>query len=148
MRQECRGTIPVGETCENGWVSQRISFMNPNLFALVPMGFCYPGHSSGPKPSDLPPRSECAPKWHDLLLKEMPDIRLTLLFGQYAMKRYLSDRMKKNLTETVKSYKEYLPELLAMPHPSPRNGIWLKKNTWFEEEVLPELRGGISRAIQ
>ncbi len=122
-------------------------FYDPDIFALVPMGFCYPGHSAGAKPSDLPPRPECAPKWHDLLLEQMPEIQLTLLFGQYAQKRYLGDRMKDSLTETVQNYQEYLPDFLAMPHPSPRNGIWLKKNPWFEEEVLPELKQRIRKAV-
>ena len=122
-------------------------FYNPDLFALVPMGFCYPGHSTGPKPSDLPPRTECAPKWHDLLLAEMPSLKLTLLFGKYAQKRYLGDRMKPTLTETVKAYKEYLPNYLALPHPSPRNGIWMKKNPWFEEEVLSDLKRNVHSIV-
>ena len=85
-------------------------FYDPDLFALVPMGFCYPGHSTGAKPSDLPPRPECAPKWHGPLLKEMPQIELTLLFGQYAQQHYLGNRIKTSLTETVRNYREYLTD--------------------------------------
>lgn len=120
-------------------------FYNPNLFALVPMGFCYPGHG---KTGDLPPRSECAPKWHPRLLENLNQVKLTLLFGQYAQRRYLGDRMKNSLTETVEYYEEYLSEsLLPLPHPSPRNGIWMKKNSWFEKEVIPILRQQISDHI-
>ncbi len=112
-------------------------FYNPNLFGIVPMGFCYPGKG---KSGDLPPRPECAPKWHNLLLKQMPEVRLTLLIGQYAQGYYLGDRKKKTLTETVRNFREYLPEFLPLVHPSPRNGIWMRKNEWFEQEIVPELQ--------
>ena len=92
------------------------------------------------KSGDLPPRKDFAPKWHPRLLKELPNIELIILIGQYAQKYYLGDKEKKNLTETVKAYKEYLPKLLPLVHPSPRNLIWLKKNPWFEEEVVPMLQ--------
>ena len=113
------------------------TFYDPDYYALIPMGFCYPG--SG-KSGDLPPRPECAPEWHNKLLDRMPDLKLTLLLGQYAQRYYLKDRMGKNLTETVKKYREYLPEFIPLPHPSPRNIRWFKNNPWFEEEVLPLLR--------
>lgn len=112
-------------------------FYNPDLFALVPMGFCFPGTGMS---GDLPPRPECAPKWHNKVLNAIPSIQLTLLFGQYAQRHYLGSSLKATLTETVKNYKEYLPDFLPLPHPSPRNGIWLKKNEWFEKDVLPTLR--------
>lgn len=111
-------------------------FYNPELFAIVPMGFCYPGKG---KSGDLPPRPECAPQWHQKLLAEMPNIQLTLLIGQYAQGYYL-ERRKKTLTETVRSFEDYLPNYFPLVHPSPRNGIWMLKNPWFEEEVLPELQ--------
>ena len=120
-------------------------FYDPALFALVPMGFCFPGTG---KSGDLPPRPECVPKWHDKVLSAMPSIQLTLLFGQYAQQHYLESRVEATLTETVKNYKEYLPEFLPLPHPSPRNGIWLRKNPWFEEVVLPTLRKIISDTIR
>ena len=112
-------------------------FYDPTVFAIIPMGFCYPG--SG-KSGDLPPRPECAPTWHRPLLEQMPNIRLTLLFGQYAQASYLQDKRKKNLTETVRNWREYLPQYLPMPHPSPRNRFWLRKNEWFEQEVVTYLR--------
>jgi uracil-DNA glycosylase len=101
------------------------------------MGFCYPGKG---KSGDLPPRPECAPLWHDILWQEMPNIELILLIGQYAQAYYLGAKMKKNLTKTVRNYIEYLPKYIVLPHPSPRNGIWLRKNAWFEDEVIPELK--------
>lgn len=119
-------------------------FYDEKLVALIPMGFCYPG--SG-KSGDLPPRSECAPLWHDRLLNECHHVQLTLLIGQYAQKYYLKNRVKKNLTETVKSYREYLPKYIPIPHPSPRNRIWMKKNEWFEEQLIPELRKEVHHYI-
>lgn len=112
-------------------------FYDERLFAIVPMGFCYPGKG---KSGDLPPRPECAPQWHAQLMEQMPNLKLTILIGQYAQKHYLGDDMKSNLTETVRFYREFLPEYFVLPHPSPRNRFWLSKNPWFEEEVLPELR--------
>lgn len=104
--------------------------------ALLPMGFCYPGRG---KSGDLPPRRECQPAWHDQLLAQMPEIKLTLLIGRHAQSHYLP-AVHKTLTATVKNFREYLPRYLPLPHPSPRNNIWLKKNPWFEAEVLPTLR--------
>lgn len=112
-------------------------FYDASKIALIPMGFCYPGKG---KSGDLPPRPECAPLWHEALLQEMPQVKITILIGQYAQRYYLKKQVKKNLTETVKSFREYLPIYLPLPHPSPRNLIWLKKNSWFEQDVLPILR--------
>lgn len=107
---------------------------------IMPMGFCYPGTG---KSGDLPPRPECAPLWHEVLLAKMPAIELTLLIGQYAQNYYLQDRCKKTLTETVQTWREYAPTHLPMPHPSPRNNLWLKRNPWFEREVVPHLQDRI-----
>lgn len=112
-------------------------FYDERLFALVPMGFCYPGKG---KSGDLPPRPECAPLWHKRLLKKMQNIKLIILIGQYAQNYYLGEGLKPTLTETVKNFKEYLPQYLPLVHPSPRNKIWQKKNPWFEKEVLPQLQ--------
>jgi uracil-DNA glycosylase len=112
-------------------------FYNEALFALIPMGFCYPGKGSN---GDLPPRPECAPLWHEPLLKQIKNIRLIILIGQYAQKKYLGENLKATLTETVKNYREYLPDFLPLVHPSPRNKIWQKKNPWFELEVIPQLQ--------
>ncbi|MER3375714.1 MAG: uracil-DNA glycosylase family protein [Allomuricauda sp.] len=119
-------------------------FYDERLFALIPMGFCYPGKG---KSGDLPPRPECAPLWHDPLFQDMPNLKLTILIGQYAQRYYLGDAMKKNLTETVKNYKNYLPRYIVLPHPSPRNRFWLRKNPWFEEDVLPELQEKVSGCL-
>ena len=116
-------------------------FYNPKNIAIIPMGFCYPGKG---KSGDLPPRPECAPKWHKLVLNQIKDVKLTLLVGQYAQNYYLGNQAKPTLTETVRSFEEYLPEYHPLPHPSPRNNIWMKKNGWFEDEVLPELKERIA----
>jgi uracil-DNA glycosylase len=112
-------------------------FYDPALFALVPMGFCYPGSGTS---GDLPPRPECAPLWHMTLLTKMKNIQLTLLIGQYAQKYYLGNRIKPTLTETVKDFRSFLPAYLPLVHPSPRNKIWQKKNPWFELDVVPALQ--------
>ena len=91
----------------------------------MPMGFCYPGKG---RSGDLPPRPECAPTWHHLLLKKMKKVELTILIGQYSQKFYLGEKLKPTLTETVKKYKNYQPAFLPLVHPSPRNKIWQKKN--------------------
>lgn len=120
-------------------------FYDERLLALIPMGFCYPGRG---KSGDLPPRPECAPLWHQSLLDQMPKLKLTILIGQYAQVRYLGDAMEKNLTETVKNYKSYLPKYMVLPHPSPRNRFWLSKNPWFEEEVIPQLQKAVSTTLK
>lgn len=119
-------------------------FYDERLFALIPMGFCYPGKG---KSGDLPPRPECAPLWHKRLLDEMPNLKLTILIGQYAQRYYLRDKKEKNLTETVRSYNKYTPEYFVLPHPSPRNRFWLSKNPWFEDEVLPRLKAKVQQIL-
>ncbi|WP_191858498.1 uracil-DNA glycosylase family protein [Hanstruepera ponticola] len=120
-------------------------FYNPKHFAIIPMGFCYPGKG---KTGDLPPRPECAPQWHQPLFDMMQKVELVLLIGMYAQRYYLKEQAKSTLTETVKNYKDYLPNYLPLPHPSPRNRFWLTKNPWFEVEVLPDLRNRIKGIIQ
>ncbi|MGN0363307.1 MAG: uracil-DNA glycosylase family protein [Bilifractor sp.] len=105
--------------------------------AIVPMDFYYPGKG---KTGDLPPRKFIAEEYHPDILRMMPEIRLTILIGKYSMDYYLKDRKKRNLTETVAAYREYLPEYFPIVHPSPLNFRWQKKNPWFEEEVVPELQ--------
>jgi uracil-DNA glycosylase len=112
-------------------------FYDNTLFGIMPMGFCYPGEG---KSGDLPPRKECAPLWHAQLLAHSKKVELILLIGKYAQDYYLKDLAKHILTETVRNFHEYLPLYLPIPHPSPRNGIWLKKHGWFEEQVLPILK--------
>jgi len=120
------------------------TFYNEKIFALVPIGFCFPGTG---KSGDLPPRPECAPLWHQLLLKSMKEIKLTLLIGQYAQNYYLKDNAKASLTETVRNYKEYLPKYIPLPHPSPRNNIWQKKNKWFKEGLIQVLQERVQQTI-
>lgn len=120
-------------------------FYDEGKLALVPMGFCYPGNG---KSGDLPPRPECAPLWHQEIMDQIEESTLTLLIGQYAQKYYLRGRVKPTLTETVRNYEQYLPLYLPLPHPSPRNNIWLKKNPWFVDELLPTLQRLISKALK
>lgn len=120
-------------------------FYDESKVALIPMGFCYPGTG---KSGDLPPRPECAPLWHERLLKQFDSLKLILLVGQYAQRYYLGNGIKKTLTETVKAYPNYLPKYLPLPHPSPRNQIWMKKNPWFELELLPKLKEHTSEALK
>ncbi|MDJ0645632.1 MAG: uracil-DNA glycosylase family protein [Flavobacteriaceae bacterium] len=115
-------------------------FYDATKFAIVPMGFCYPGKGSS---GDLPPRPECAPQWHQVLFDEMPNLELIMLIGMYSQKYYLKDKAKRTLTETVRNYEEYLPHYFVLPHPSPRNRLWLRRNPWFEKEVVPELENRI-----
>jgi len=119
-------------------------FYDKTKFAIVPMGFCYPGKG---KTGDLPPRPECAPKWHESLFNLMPSLELVLLIGMYAQKYYLKGNTKKTLTETVANYTEYLPKYFVLPHPSPRNRFWLTKNPWFEEEVVSTLKNKVAKII-
>ena len=121
------------------------AFYNPDKIAIVPMGFCYPGKG---KSGDLPPRKECAPQWHKQILRNCSQVELILLIGKYAQDYYLKDKSKDNLTETVRNFHEYLPFNLPLPHPSPRNGIWLRKNEWFEEQVLPVLKLRVKEIVK
>ena len=119
-------------------------FYDELKLAIVPMGFCFPGTG---KSGDLPPRPECAETWRKKLLNELPQISLTLVIGQYAQAWHLGQLVKENLTETVKAWKEFGPEIIPLPHPSPRNNIWLKKNPWFEQEVLPKLQAKVKSIL-
>jgi uracil-DNA glycosylase len=120
------------------------TFYDAARIAIVPTGLCFPGTG---KSGDLPPRRECAPLWHGRLLDAMPDIRLTLLIGAHAQKFYLKGNNKPTLTETVRHYREYLPRFFPLPHPSPRNRLWLAANPWFEQEVVPALRVAVQQAL-
>ena len=122
----------------------RPQFYDPRHIAILPMGLCYPGTG---RSGDLPPRPECAPKWRARLLAAMPDIELTLVIGQYAMAWHLADAKKASLTETVRQWRDHWPRLLPMPHPSPRNNLWLKANPWFEREVVPSLQARVQEVL-
>lgn len=120
-------------------------FYDPEKVAILPMGFCYPGTG---RQGDLPPRPECAPMWHARLLALMPQIRLTLLIGAYSQAFYLTDTAGRNLTETVANWRAYLPTYFPLPHPSPRNRLWLRRNPWFDTEVVPVLRKAVQEVLQ
>lgn len=120
-------------------------FYDSARIAIMPMGFCYPGRDAGG--ADNPPRPECAPKWHDKVLTELPNLELTLLVGSHAQARYLGPSRKKTMTETVRHWREYAPKYLPTPHPSWRTTHWLKKNPWFRTEIIPEIRRRLVRLL-
>ena len=136
---------PSGDRLREWLQVEREQFYDAQQFAIVPMGFCYPG--SG-KSGDLPPRPECATTWHDPLLEFLPRVKLVLLLSQYAHERYLEGRKLPTVTETVWAWKSFAPRYLPLPHPSPRNNLWLRKNSWFEKTVLPDLRQRVRAALQ
>ncbi len=111
-------------------------FYDPEQIAILPMGFCFPG--SG-RSGDLPPRPECAPAWRKQLLGQLRHLEVTLVLGQYAQAYHFGEASS-SLTELVKSWRTYWPHMVPLPHPSPRNNLWLRRNPWFEVEVLPSLR--------
>ncbi|MDX2248360.1 MAG: uracil-DNA glycosylase family protein [Bacteroidia bacterium] len=129
---------PSGDRLRNWLMIGKDVFYDESRIAIVPMGFCYPGKG---KSGDLPPRPECAVLWHQRLLAELSSVKLTLAIGQYSTDYYLGQKKKKNLTDTVRNWENYHKEgVIPLPHPSPRNLLWLKKNPWFEEELLPVIR--------
>lgn len=119
-------------------------FYDPERIALMPMGFCYPGTGES---GDLPPRAECAPLWHDRLRAALPSIRLTLLVGQYAQARYLPAKPKRSMTEAVRQFASAPDGLFPLPHPSWRSTLWMRKNPWFEAELLPVLQERIAAVL-
>ncbi|RDE95336.1 uracil-DNA glycosylase family protein [Aggregatibacter aphrophilus] len=121
----------------------RETFYRSDLFAVIPMDFYYPGKG---KSGDLPPRKGFAEKWHPQILADLPNIELTILIGQYAQKYYLPENTL-NVTETVQNYAKFLPHILPLVHPSPRNQLWLAKNPWFEQEVVPRLQQRVQEIL-
>lgn len=127
---------PSGDRLRQWLELDKTAFYDASKIAIMPMGLCYPGKG---KSGDLPPRKECAPQWHSKVLEQLPNIGMTLLIGQYAQNYYLQDKPK-TLTETVRAWQQWAPHYLPLPHPSPRNTLWLKRNPWFEAEVVPFIR--------
>ena len=119
----------------------RYTFYDPKKIAILPMSFCFPGTG---RSGDLPPLKACAPAWRDTLMAHMKQVSLTLLVGSYAIDYFFSDTP---LTETVRNWKKYTPQVFPLPHPSPRNNIWLAKNPWFESECLPVLKTYVHTAL-
>ena len=120
-------------------------FYDPEQIALTPMGFCYPGVVPGG--GDKPPRPECAPLWHERIGRALPQVRLTLLIGLYAQATYLGSRRGSTLTDTVRRSAEYLPRYLPLPHPSWRSTGWMRRNPWFEADILPILRSKVAESL-
>lgn len=135
-----------GDVLRDWLAMDRDSFYDMDTIAIMPMGFCYPGRD--PKGGDNPPRPECAPRWHARLRGHLPDIRLTLLVGQYAQAHYLDGRRGKTMTDTVRNFRAYLPHFFPLPHPSWRNIGWRKRQPWFDEEVVPALRRHVAAALK
>jgi uracil-DNA glycosylase len=134
---------PSGDRLRNWLRINRSQFYADPRLAIMPMGFCYPGRG---KSGDLPPRKECAPLWHDRLWAHMPKVELVLLIGQYAQGYYLSDEFK-TLTERVR-HSPVNQRFFPLPHPSPRNQLWLKRNPWFDTDVLPLLRARVQAILE
>jgi uracil-DNA glycosylase len=135
---------PSGDVLREWLELDRARFYDTTRIAIVPTGLCYPGTVDG---VDLPPCRKCAPEWQPRFRAALPDIRLTLLVGVYAQSFYLEERRKKTVAQTVRAFREYLPEFFVLPHPSWRNKLWLKKNPWFADEVIPALRRRVRRCI-
>lgn len=134
---------PSGDRLREWLELDRETFYDSERIAIVPMGLCYPGRGRG---GDLPPRPECAPAWHPRLLAALPRVRLTLLIGRYAQAWYLGSG-RESLTDTVRRYRDFLPRFFPLPHPSPRNRLWLRQRPWFEQQVVPALRREVHRAL-
>lgn len=136
---------PSGDRLRDWLGVDRATFYDARRIAIVPMGFCFPGTA---RSGDLPPRPECAPAWHPRLLPLLDQVRLTLAIGQYAQVGLLGARRGRTLTDTVLAWREHLAQgLLPLPHPSPRNRLWLKNNPWFEQELLPVLREQVASLL-
>ena len=120
-------------------------FYDPARLAIIPMGFCFPGYDD--KGGDLPPRKECAPAWRDALMDALPNIETAILVGGYAQKYHLAKRAGKTITATVEAWRDFAPQYFPTPHPSWRNNAWLKKNPWFQAELIPVLRKRVRKLI-
>ncbi len=121
----------------------RETFYDASQFAIIPMGLCYPGTGAS---GDLPPRPECAPAWREKLLARLPRLELVLAIGQYALAYHLP-AARVTLTEQVRAWREHGPRVVPLPHPSPRNNLWLKRNPWFADELLPGLRARVAQTL-
>ncbi len=136
---------PSGDRLREWLGVTREIFYDEARIAIVPMGFCFPGYDASG--GDKPPRPECAKTWHDRLFATVPPFALTLAIGIYAQRYHLNNASKANMTATVEAWREYAPKIIPLPHPSWRNNVWLKKNPWFEKELLPYLRERVAAAL-
>ncbi len=137
---------PSGDRLRAWMGIDRDTFYDEARVSIIPMGFCYPGRD--PRGGDLPPRSECAALWHDRLFASLPRPKLLLPIGRYAQAYHLKSQIRPSVTETVKAWREFAPAMIPLPHPSPRNIGWLKRNPWFEAEVIPALRAVVAAALE
>ncbi|MEM9043064.1 MAG: uracil-DNA glycosylase family protein [Pseudomonadota bacterium] len=135
---------PSGDRLRNWLGIDREVFYDRSKLAIVPMGFCFPGYDA--KGSDLPPPKLCAEKWRSSVMGTLDQVELTLVIGQYAQAWHLGKARSKSVTETVRNWRSHIQHgLLPMPHPSWRNTAWLKKNPWFDNEVVPWLREAVGK---
>lgn len=135
---------PSGERLRAWMGVDKDVFYDESRIAIIPMGYCYPGRGNG---GDMPPRRECASLWLDHLLAKLPRIEFTLLIGQYAQRHFLAGRRKPSLAETAKAWREYAPQYIPLPHPSPRNQPWFKRHPWFEEQLIPVLQSRVKALV-
>lgn len=135
---------PSGDRLRDWMGISRETFYDQTQIAILPMAFCYPGRG---KSGDLPPRPECAPAWRQPFMEAMTKLQLTLVIGQYAQAWHLPSTKHATLTERVRDWQSFGAEIVPLPHPSPRNNIWLKKNPWFSAELLPELSRRVRAAL-
>ena len=138
-------TDPSGDRLRDWLGLDKETFYDQARVAIVPMGFCFPGLDDDG--GDLPPRKECAPHWRERVFAGLPELKLTLLVGSYAQAWHLKGKLKPTMTDTVRAWRDYGPKFLPLPHPSWRNNAWIKKNPWFEAELVPHLRARVSRIV-
>jgi len=136
---------PSGERLCRWLGVSHATLVDPKCFAIVPMGFCYPGKG---KSGDKPPDARCAPTWREAVLAQLPNVELTILVGQYSQKWHLGRSRGRTLTDTVSDWKTFWPDQLPIPHPSPLNTGWLRRHAWFEEEVIPKLQQRVRDILQ
>ena len=136
---------PSGDRLRDWMALRREVFYDDARIAIVPMGFCYPGRAKNG--GDNPPRPECAPTWHERVLAHLPDLDLIVLAGAYAQRHYLGPAAGRTMTETVAAWRDHAPAIVPLPHPSWRTRAWVKKNPWFETELLPPLRDRVAALV-
>lgn len=138
-------TDPSGDRLRDWMGVSETVFYDRDKIAIVPMAFCFPGYNA--KGSDLPPPQICAKTWHDRVMTFLPDVSLTLLIGGHSQKRYLAATARGGVTETVLAWRNHAPSIFPLPHPSWRNNAWIKRNPWFDRELLPELKQRVSEVL-
>jgi len=139
-------TDPSGDRLRSWLKISEADFYNPDILAITPMGFCFPGLDS--KGGDKPPRPRCARLWQAALDAQLPDVKMTFLIGGHAQKFVLEDTFKGTVTDTVSAWREYAPRYVPLPHPSWRNNAWLKRHDWFEKELLPMVQRNMESLLK